>query len=126
KYKGYGVQKDKFNDFTVKCDILNFTDGSFLFLPHRSRILAQTEDSNGKLKISQRALNELSIGDNIFKYIKDRQALRSMAKSSSVILAHLQKLEGWKDILEEVYTIKCNSNLNFLQSYLEKTKNDHE
>lgn len=125
KYKGYGVESSNFDTFSVKCDILNFEDGSFLFLPHRSKILAQTEDHFGKLKVSQRALSELSIGDNIYKYIKDRQAMRDMAKSDQTILSHFKKLEYWKDILVNIYA-KCNSSVDELKLFLDKTKSDNK
>ena len=124
KYKGYGIESNSTNTFTVKCDIINFEDGSFMFLPHRSKILAQTEDNNGRLKVSKRDLRELNIGDTIFKYVKDRHTMRDIAKSNQTILTHFDKLEFWKKILESLY-IKCNNSIENLKLLLDRTKREN-
>lgn len=121
KYKGYGVEKNDNNTFTVRCDILNFADESFMFLPHRSTILAQTEDDNGNLKISKRTKNELNIGDTIFKYVKDRHTMRDIAKTKKIMSGHFDQLEFWKNILEDLYA-KCNYSIDSLKLLLDKTK----
>lgn len=124
KYKGYGIENGNTNTFTVKCDILNFEDESFMFLPHRSKILAQTEDNNGNLRISKRDLSELNIGDTIFKYVKDRHTMRDIAKSNRIISAHFDKLELWKNILENLF-VKCDNSVNKLKLLLDKTKKEY-
>lgn len=125
KYKGYGAERNENNTFIVKCDILNFTDDSFMFLPHNSKILAQAEDDNGNLKISKRNRNELKTGDIIFKYIKDRQVMRDIAKSKENMSGHFDKLESWKNILESLYA-NCNYNLDDLKLLLDKTKAENK
>lgn len=121
KYKAYGLKKNDNSMFPVKCDILNFADESFMFLPHRSKILAQTEDENGNLKISKRAISELNVGDTVFKYIKDRHTMRDIAKSKKIMSDHFDQLELWKNILEALY-IKCNNSIDELKLLLDKTK----
>lgn len=125
KYKGYGIDSINFNTFSVKCDILNFEDGSFLFLPHGSKILAQTEDDFGRLKVSKRTLNELNNGDVIFKYVKDKHAMRDMAKLDQNMLSHFKKLEYWKNILEQIYR-KVDCSIDSLKIILEKTKAENK
>ncbi len=124
KYKGYGIGNNLKSSFSVKCDIINFENGSFLFLPNSSKILAQTEDINGKLKVSKKAIGELNVGDKIFKYVKDRHAMRDIAKSNKTILSHLEKLEYWKITLEKLY-IKCGSSVSKLKLLLDRTKKEY-
>ncbi|WP_405399293.1 hypothetical protein [Maribacter sp. Asnod2-G09] len=124
KYIGYGSDENSVNTYSVKCSIINFKDGSFMFLPNGSRILAQTERQNGILRISKRSSNELSINDKIFKYVKDRHTMRNLAKSNNSIIRHFEKLEYWKSRLEEIY-VKCNWDVNKLKLYLEKIKHEN-
>lgn len=124
KYKGFGVEQNDSNTFTVKCDILNFEDESFMFLPHGSKILAQTEDNNGNLKIAKRDSSELNIGDTIFKYVKDRHTMREIAKSNKAISNHFDQLEFWKGVLEQLYA-KCDFDVNKLKLFLENTKEEY-
>jgi len=124
KYKGFGIENDTNISFSVKCDIINFENGSFLFLPNRSKILAQTEDIYGKLKVSKKTINELNVGDKIFKYIKDRHAMRDIAKSNNTILKHFEKLEYWKITLDGIYE-DCDSSVSKLKLLLERTKQEN-
>lgn len=125
KYKGYGIDNTNASTFIVKCGILNFEDESFMFLPNRSKILAQTEDDNGNSNISKRDLSELNIGDTIFKYVKDRHTMRGIAKSNKIISAHFDKLESWKVILENLF-LKCNNSVSELKLLLDKTKKEND
>ena len=121
KYKGYGVESDNSDFYVVKCDVLNFTDDSFMFLPHRSKILTQSEDYNGNLKISKLGMNDLKVGDVIFKYIKDRHTMRDIAKSIKILTEHFDRLEYWKVVLDSLYE-SCNNNIEQLKLLLEVTK----
>lgn len=124
RYKGYENEQMGPGTFTVKCDIINFEDGSFMFLPNGSKILAQSEDSKGILKVAKRSLRELSIGDRIFKYVKDRQAMRYMAKSNKLISNYFERLEYWKDVLERIY-FQCNSDIDKVELLLKNTKREN-
>ena len=92
-----------------------------MFLPNRSKILAQTEDNNGNLKISKRDLSELNTGDTIFKYVKDRHTMRDIAKSNKSISTHFDTLELWKKSLENLFD-KCDNSISELKFLLDKTK----
>ncbi len=122
KYKGYNQSKD-IQTFLVKCDILNFNDGSFLFLPKNSRVLAQIETPSGKLKFKNALFSELEIGCKVFKYKKDRSGFRDLAKNNSLVRKALADLEIWKDSLLNIY-VNSNKNLDVLTSMLSQIKID--
>ncbi len=122
KYKGYNQQKDS-QSYSVKCDILNFNDGSFLFLPKNSRVLAQMETAGGSLKFKSALFSELEIGCKVFKYKKDRSSFRDLAKNNSSVRKSLTDLELWKDSLENLF-VKSNYNLDTLTAILLQTKTD--
>lgn len=123
KYKGYNHQKDN-QSFIVKCNILNFDDGSFLFLPKNSKILAQIETQGGLLKFKNADFCELEIGSKIFKYRKDRSSFRELAKNNISVRKSLNDLELWRDSLWELF-IKSNNNTEILTSILHKAKSDN-
>ena len=121
KYKGYDIQNEGEILFTVKCDILNFDDGSFMFLPKRSSVLAQSEDNQGGAIIKETSFNDLNIGNKIFKYKKDRSTYREISKNDNKIKYSFEKLEIWKDALEKIY-IALDNNLDSLEKLLNQTK----
>ncbi|HZL09463.1 MAG TPA: hypothetical protein VFC65_05650 [Prolixibacteraceae bacterium] len=121
KYKGYSSNQINDNTFKVKCNILNFDDGSFMFLPKQSTILAQAENNQGKTKINKTNFHELNIGSRIFKYIKDRSTFRKISRHDKEVEGYFLKLERWKDILERLYTTSDN-NLDTLEKLLSDIK----
>lgn len=121
KYHGYGIQNDGDAAFKVKCNILNFDDGSFMFLPKRSSVLAQAENSQGGKSIIETNFDDLSIGYKIFKYKKDRSTYREISKNDNKIKECFEKLEIWKEALENVYN-SLDNNLDSLEKLLNQTK----
>lgn len=122
KYTGYNQSKDS-QSYSVKCDILNFNDGSFLFLPKNSRVLAQIETPGGSQKFKNALFSELEIGCKVFKYKKDRSDFRELAKNNLLVRKALTDLEIWRESLENLFKIS-NYNLDTLASILSNTKTD--
>lgn len=104
KYKGYSNSSEAGNSYRVKCNILNFSDGSFLFLPKNSKILAQIETDDGSLKFRNSLFSDLEIGFIIFKYKKDKKEFRGLAKNDLVIKNAFSELEFWKTLLMKMYS----------------------
>ena len=125
KYKGYGIPNQEENSFTVKCDIINFDDGSFMFLPKQSTVLTQTENNIEKTTICERRFNDLNIGYKIFKYRKDRAANREISKNDLNIKSCFEKLESWKVELEKLFTTS-NKNLDTLEQLFFATKKEYQ
>lgn len=122
KYKGYNQSKES-QSFSVKCDILNFNDGSFLFLPKNSRVLAQIETPGGSLKFKNALFSELEIGCKVFKYKKDRSDFRDLAKNNLSVRKALTDMEIWRESLENLFE-NSNYNLDTLASILSNIKTD--
>ena len=123
KYKGYNNKKEGGISYIVKCNILNFDDGSFMFLPKRSSLLALALYNRGESIIKETAFNDLIIGNRIFKYKKDRATYREISKNDNKIKFCFEKLEIWKDALEKIY-ISLDSNLDSLEKLLKQTKEE--
>jgi len=121
-YKGYSSNSSK-NDFKVKCNIITFTSGEFLFLPqgNASKILSETEDSNGNFVIRELNFNELTLGLKIFKFRKDRSTYKEIASNNKIAKEAFAKLEFWKDTLENLY-LSVDSDLGKLEALLIETK----
>lgn len=124
KYKGFSNIANANHSYSVKCDILNFNDGSFLFLPKNSKVLAQIETDDGSLKIKNSLFSELEVGFKVFKYKKDRGDFRYLARNNSTIEKSFIELELWKKTLVDLYQAN-NSSLDDLEKLLcdKKLKN---
>ncbi|MNQ88677.1 hypothetical protein D3C85_1039540 [compost metagenome] len=123
KYKGYGIQSEGEHWYKVKCDIINFDDGSFMFLPKLSSVLTQSDNSD-KATIRETIFNDLNIGDHIFKYKKDRSTYREISKNNKDIKNCFERLEGWKTALENLFVVS-NKNVDDLEKLLLETKTRH-
>lgn len=123
KYKGYGIHNEGEHWYKVKCDIINFNDGSFMFLPKQSSVLTQS-DNDDKVTIGETLFNDLNIGDHIFKYKNDRSTYREISKNNKNIKICFEKLEGWKTALENLF-VGSNKNMDDLEKLLLETKKRH-
>ena len=121
-YKGYSSDYQN-NDFKVKCNIINFTNGHFLFLPkgNGGKVLSEIEDSYGKIRICELKFNKLTVGLKVYKYKKDRSTYKEIANRTKEVSKAFSKLNLWKDCLEKLYA-KSERNVEKLEILLMATK----
>ena len=124
KYAGYGVPSDKSTSYRVKCDILNFDDSSFLFLPKNSKVLAQIETEDGSLKFRNSSFSDLEIGFKVFKFKKDRKAFRELTKNNVIVKSAFHKLELWRTLLLKIYS-ENNKEIQKVEDILLLTKEEN-
>ena len=86
-----------------------------------SKILSETEDSNGNFVIRELNFNELTLGLKIFKFRKDRSTYKEIASNNKIAKEAFAKLEFWKDTLENLY-LSVDSDLGKLEALLIETK----
>lgn len=121
KYKGYQLPPEKSANWKVNCDVLNFDDGSFMFLKKGSSILCLSEDLKGGVKVMKKSSDEFFPGDIVFRYVKDRGALVEISKRDPLIKQSYEKLEFWRSTLHELY--ESNSrDAKTLEDFLRKKK----
>lgn len=123
KYKGYGIQSEGEHWYKVKCDIINFDDGSFMFLPKQSSVLTQTDGSEKAIR--EIKFNSLNIGDHIFKYKKDRGTYREISKNDKNVKNCFERLEIWRTALDNLFNT-ANKNMEDLEKLLLETKLKHD
>ena len=121
KYTGFSNPINNENSYRVKCDILNFSDGSFLFLPKNSKILTEIETDDGALKLRNSLFSDLEIGSIIFKYKKDKKDFRELARNNSIIKDAFSELELWKALLLKIYSDN-NADLEKVENILLTSK----
>lgn len=121
KYKGYKSNNESRDNWKVNCDVLNFVDGSFMFLSKGSKILCLTENLKGNSKVVKKSADQFFQGDIIFKYVKDRGAYVEISKRDSKISESYNALEYWKNTLKELFS-KNNFSTKLLETSLRKTK----
>lgn len=121
KYKRYTSKNSSQSQSRVKCDIINFKDGSFLFLPKNAKVLTQIESDNLAAKIKSSLFSELEVGSRLFKYRKDRSDFRDLAKNNSKIKKAFSELELWRVLLNQLFS-SCENDLTKLEQLLMKVK----
>ncbi len=124
KYEGYSNHSDIGSISTVKCDIVNFNNGYFMFLPKGSSILSEVETTDGKITIRKMMFKEMSVGIRIFKYVKDRTAYREISRHNSEVKTAFSKLELWKEALGKTYK-DVNEDIVGLEKILKETKHKY-
>lgn len=121
KYKRYTTKNHAQNQARVKCDIINFNDGSFLFLPKNSKVLTQVESDDLTTKVKTSLFSELEVGSRIFKYRKDRSDFRDLARNDNRVKKAFSELELWKTLLVELFN-SSDKDLSKLESLLMQVK----
>ena len=103
RYFKYSGEEQGRSTYTVSCDVINFINDSFLFLPKNAKVLSETELSNGQTRPVMLKFDELVEGLRVFKYKKDRVAYREISRQNVKISSCFNTLETWKDLLEKSY-----------------------
>jgi hypothetical protein len=104
KYKGYLLNQEGPLNWQVKCDVLNFENGDFMFLAKGSSILCLSEDIQGKIKVFKKSADQFLSGDVIFRFIKDRAAYLELSKRDFMVAKSYEELDFWKNTLNELYS----------------------
>ena len=121
KYKGYQSSPENSANWMVKCDVLNFDDGTFMFLKKGSSILCLSEDLKGGSKVLKKNSDQFYTGDIIFRYIKDRGALVEISKRDFNVSQSYEELECWREVLQNLF-LAHNSDFRTLEESLRQTK----
>src|SRR5699024_10264669 len=109
--------------FTTSCEIVNFENGFFMFIPVNSTVLGQSEDSKGKLRVARLKLDDLNIGDRIFTFATKRSVYRRLSKSNKRLEECFDILDLWRNALKNLY-IECGEDLDVLERRLKAVKKD--
>jgi len=121
RYKGFSHLDNSTHSFLVKCDILSFSDGTFMFLPKNSKVLAQLETEDGLIRFKESLFSDLEVGFKVFKYQKDRNDFKDLAKDNLIVRNAFSELELWKNTLLHLFHLN-NSNLDQLEKKLLEVK----
>lgn len=117
KYKGYLSEQEGSLNWQVKCDVLNFENGDFMFLNKGSSILCLSEDIQGKIKVFKKSADQFLCGDVIFRFIKDRAAYLEISKKDLLVAKSYKDLDFWKNVLNDLYSKNLHSAKN-LEKFL--------
>jgi hypothetical protein len=117
KFNSYLSKNDGETNY-VKCDILYFENGCFLFLPHGGKILCEQENGRGDFNVVNSKIEQCAIGLNVFKYKKDRAAFREISRKEDVVKKSFEILDQWKYHLDSLYEKKSKKNIRSLESEL--------
>ena len=108
----------------VMCNVVSFTDGSYLFLPGNSLLIAEEDTGSGRKKVKTLQYNQLDEGVKVFHFERDRQSLRTILKNVEPLDEDFEELESWKMSLFRSYA-SVNANMEELENYFLKIKDEH-
>ncbi|MBY5950123.1 hypothetical protein KUV23_04000 [Algoriphagus marincola] len=117
-YKGSTGQDESSGQYLLNSNVLHFENGSYVFLPHRWRILTIKESITGSIESQSCKIEDVSIGDIAVIVNVSRKSITKYLEGSKAMLSQLQKLDSWRDVLKE-YKDKFD-NVADLVSRLEK------
>lgn len=123
KYKGYSHSESGESVYKVNCQILNFTDGTFMFLPKNSKILAETESTTETIKVNNLKFSDLACGIRIFKYKKNRSLYKEISLKDKEIYMAYDMLEIWREKLGAISEL-CNGNIEKINETLTEARNN--
>jgi len=116
RYKGYSARiGDSDRSNVVKCNVLNFSDGSFMFLVKDAKVIAE-QDSICLSKFS-----ELEEGAKVFWFEASRSVYKKMAKHNKEVSEALETLDIWHSILWTLFE-KSNQDVGKLEKQLEEIR----
>ncbi|TDK42837.1 hypothetical protein [Algoriphagus formosus] len=125
KYKGFLTSQESSTTWKVKCDVLNFENGDFMFLSRGSTILCLSEDLHGKMKVYKKNADLFLPGDVVFRYIKDRTAYLEISKKDPEVGKSYKELDIWKNALNDLYS-KQGHSTKYLESFLIQHRDEHK
>ncbi|MBO0329747.1 hypothetical protein [[Muricauda] lutisoli] len=85
--------------YILKCDVLHFNDGGYLFMPHKRRILLLRESQTHEMKSEYALVDNISIGDIAVDLNVSRRSISDYLEDSGAIRNDLDKLDVWRNVL---------------------------
>lgn len=85
--------------YILKCDVLHFNDGGYLFIPHKRRFLLLRESQTHEMKSEYALIENTSIGDVAVDLNVSRRSISDYLEDSGAIKKDLVKLNVWRNVL---------------------------
>jgi hypothetical protein len=101
KYKYSEQASDKYK-YIVKCNIVRFNDGYFMFLPTQSSVLSEIENESGRISIRNLKFNELTVGLRVFVFSKDQLNYSDIIQNNEEIEKANSDLAIWHATLSKL------------------------
>ena len=100
KYNQYHSEDPTVGTYMVKCNIVDFDDDQFMFVPYKSKILAQVETSDGSVRFKRASFEELKVGYKIYEYKFNRTQRMGLLRRKLGSHEEFKNLYLWRDRLE--------------------------
>lgn len=105
-HKGAKGVEESASQYLLNSDVVHFANGSYVFFPHRWRILTIRESITGKVESRMCKISDVAVGDVAVIVNVSRKSISKYLEGSNKMLSHLRTLESWRDVLKE-YHEKC-------------------
>jgi hypothetical protein len=107
--------------YAVKCNVIHFEEEEYMYLPHRSTVLAMVDSLSDKISLKKCDFGELAPKFTVFVYRLDTAKLRELARNNPKLFRAFINLETWKSSLKNLYDC-VNRNLASLEILLNDVK----
>lgn len=100
-YKGSSNPGDSTDEYLLNSNVLHFENGSYVFLPHRWRILTIKESITGHIESRLCKIDDVSIGDVAVIVDVSRKSITKYLDGSEALSSDLKILDSWRTLLNE-------------------------
>jgi len=100
-FKGSSDPGQSSGQYLLSSNVLHFENGSYVFMPHRWRILTVKESISGGVESLSCKIDDLAVGDVAVIVNVSRKSITKYLEGSRAMLSHLEKLDSWRNILKE-------------------------
>lgn len=125
KYSEYKKQNRSTDDYIVTCNIVDFEDNLFMFLPKDSRILARIETNGEETQVDEVRFDALNVGNEVFDYQMPKHGLRELTKDVEGSKKVYDTLEIWKKSLRNTYK-RCGKDIDKLTNTLQGINQENQ
>lgn len=108
--------------YIVRCNIVRFDDGCFMFLPSQSTVLSEYEGKKGN-SIKRLNFSDLAVGLRVFEYNRDQVNYEDILHGNKEIEEANKDLSIWHITLSNL--VHLFSSIGELSKYLKSIAADH-
>lgn len=123
EYNSSSKPSEENGRYLLNCNVLHFENASYLFLPHKWKILLLKESHTGVFNSLDCRINDIAVGDIAVVVNVSRKSISKYLEKSGLMSIYLQTLDIWKNILHEEYA--KNNDINKLVKNLQQANDEN-
>lgn len=101
EFKGSSDPRQSSGQYLLSSNVLHFENGSYVFMPHKWRILTVKESITGSVESRYCKIDDVAVGDIAVIVDVSKESITNSLEGSRAMESHLEELDSWKNILKQ-------------------------